>query len=151
MLTCPIPDGPSWECRKTRFSEISQHAMRLMPDITVFTKEWRHLECHNNDRLCTYEADRSKCKSCQQRDIYYSGNFDAEEYNCLHIQEQKLERQSTDAMGRLEGLSQQCDELQEALQQSLNSVQAVRLVQELICKAEKDRRTDAGGNSRDGE
>jgi cysteinyl-tRNA synthetase len=136
MLTCPIPDGPSWECRKTRFSEISQHAMRLMPDIIVFTKEWRHLECHNKDRLCTYEADRSKCRP---------------EYNCLRIQEQKLERQSTDAMGRLEDLSQQCDELQEALQQSLNSVQAVRLVQELIRKAEKDRRTDADGNSRDGE
>jgi len=33
--------GPSWECRKTRFSEISQHPMRLMLDITVFTKEWR--------------------------------------------------------------------------------------------------------------
>jgi hypothetical protein len=41
MLTCFIPDELSQKCEKTRFSEISPLPTRPVPDITVFTKEWR--------------------------------------------------------------------------------------------------------------
>jgi hypothetical protein len=41
IMTCCIPDGPSWKCEKTRFSDISRFPTRLVPDIAVFTKEWR--------------------------------------------------------------------------------------------------------------
>jgi len=94
-------------------------------------------ECHNSDRLCTYDEDATKCKPCQQQGIYCSGSLDKEEYRCLIIQEKRYNRLSTDAMHRLGNLNQRSDKLRETMQQCISSPDLAHSIPELLCESEQ--------------
>lgn len=76
-------------------------------------------ECYNNNLLCTYAEDATKCKPCQRQGIYCSGSFDSEEYDQLILQEQRHNHLFVNAMHRLESLLTEFDELGKAMQQCI--------------------------------
>lgn len=82
-------------------------------------------ECHNEGRLCTYDESTTRCKPCEQLDIYCSGNFDSEEFARLHKLEQQHNRRCLDAMKRLEVLHKEVDEMSAGAPGALKSKAAI--------------------------